>query len=101
MKNYDSDYYLLDIWDHGGGYFGACWDESSGHHLTPHDIEVAISQAEQKVRKRISIVGFDACLMGMIEVCYELKDVTEVRTKISERARVEDKVLPFTLRRVR
>jgi len=78
MKNYASTHYLLDMWDHGGGYRGVCWDESSGNHLSPHDIEVALAEAEQKGKRKIDIVGFDACLMGMIEVCYELKDVTNI-----------------------
>jgi len=26
----------------------------------------------------VNIVGFDACLMGMIEICYELKNVTDI-----------------------
>ncbi|MGB9741487.1 MAG: clostripain-related cysteine peptidase [Candidatus Bathyarchaeia archaeon] len=78
MENYASKYYLLDMWDHGGGYRGVCWDESSGKHLSPHDIETALATAEKKVSRKIDIVGFDACLMGMIEVCYELKDVANI-----------------------
>jgi hypothetical protein len=78
MKNYASNYYILDIWDHGGGYRGVCWDDSSGNHLSPHDIETTLAAVEQKFKKKIDIVGFDACLMGMIEVCYELKDVTSI-----------------------
>ncbi len=78
IKNYPAEYYLLDIWDHGGGYRGVCWDDSSGNHLSPHDIEKALTEAERKLKTKIDIVGFDACLMGMIEVCYELKDVTNI-----------------------
>jgi hypothetical protein len=71
-------YYFLDVWDHGGGYVGTCWDESSGNHLSPHDVETAIAEAEMNTGKRVQVVGFDACLMGMVEVCYELKDVTDI-----------------------
>lgn len=78
VKNYASEHYVLDIWDHGGGYRGVCWDDSSRKHLTPHDIETALAAAEQKTNKHIDIVGFDACLMGMIEISYELKDVTKI-----------------------
>ena len=76
MQNYPATYYFLDMWDHGGGYRGVCWDESSGNHLSPHDVETAVASAESI--ERVQVVGFDACLMGMVEVCYELKDVTDV-----------------------
>ena len=78
LKRYPAEHYILDLWDHGGGYRGVCWDESSGNHLSPHDIEIALAKAEQKTRTKVDVVGFDACLMGMIEVCYELKDVTNI-----------------------
>jgi hypothetical protein len=78
IKNYPAEHYLIDIWDHGGGYRGVCWDDSSGDHLSPHNIEKALADAEKKLKTKIDIVGFDACLMGMIEVCYELKDVTKI-----------------------
>lgn len=78
MKNYPATYYFLDMWDHGGGYIGVCWDASSGHHLSPHDVETAVASAESQVKKRIQVIGFDACLMGMVEVTYELKDVTDI-----------------------
>lgn len=76
--NYPATYYFLDIWDHGGGYRGACWDESSGNHLSPHNIETSLAQAESQTGTHVQVVGFDACLMGMVEVCYELKDVTDI-----------------------
>lgn len=78
IQNYPADQYFLDVWDHGGGYTGACWDESSGNHLTPHDIEIALANAETTTSSKVDIVGFDACLMSMIEVCYEMKDVTDI-----------------------
>jgi clostripain len=78
FKNYEAQHYILDLWDHGGGYRGICWDDSSGNHLSPHDVETALAESEKKYRTKIDIVGFDACLMGMIEVCYELKDVTNI-----------------------
>lgn len=78
LKKYSAEHYLLDLWDHGGGYRGVCWDESSGNHLSPHDIETALTEAEQNYQVKIDIVGFDACLMGMVEVCYELEDVANI-----------------------
>ena len=79
MQNYPAEYFFLDLWDHGGGYRGVCWDDSSGHHLSPHDVETALASAEAEVGgERVQVVGFDACLMGMVEVCYELREVTDI-----------------------
>jgi hypothetical protein len=78
IENYPADHYVLDLWDHGGGYRGVCWDESSGNHLSPHDVETALASAEAETGSKIDVVGFDACLMGMVEICYELKDVTNI-----------------------
>lgn len=78
MKTYPATRFFLDLWDHGGGYRGVCWDESSGHHLSPHDVETSVASAESNVKRRVDVVGFDACMMGMVEVCYELKEVTDV-----------------------
>lgn len=78
MKTYPATYYFLDLWDHGGGYRGVCWDESSGNHLSPHDVETAVAAAEFEAKGFVDVIGFDACLMGMVEVCYELKDVTDI-----------------------
>lgn len=78
ITNYPATNYFLDVWDHGGGISGVCWDQSSGNHLSPHDLENAIALAEFQTGEHIQIVGFDACLMGMMEVTYELKDVTNI-----------------------
>jgi hypothetical protein len=78
LKKYPADYFFLDLWNHGGGYRGVCWDESSDNHLSPHDVEMAVASAEIQTKKFVHIIGFDACLMGMIEICYELKDVTNI-----------------------
>jgi len=78
MLRYPAERYFLDLWDHGGGYRGVCWDESSGNHLSPHDIHLALSTVESRTKGYVQAVGFDACLMAMIEVAYELKDVTDV-----------------------
>jgi len=78
MNTYPATYFFLDLWDHGGGYRGVCWDESSGNHLSPHDVETAVASAESTMEERLQVVGFDACLMGMVEVTYELRDVTDI-----------------------
>ena len=47
-----------------------CEDESHGTMLSLADVKTAINGAGTKVQ----LAGFDACLMGMVEMAYEIKD---------------------------
>jgi hypothetical protein len=80
MGSYPANNYALVLWDHGGGWvYGVCSDDtSSGDSLLLPEIREAISAAESSTGKRVGLVGFDACLMGMTEVAFELKELTDV-----------------------
>ncbi len=70
-----AEHYLLVLWDHGTGYLGLCSDDTSDDYLTIRELEQAL--ADPTVQP-LDIVAFDACLMGQLEVGYELRDVTEL-----------------------
>ena len=75
-----ADRYMLILWDHGGGWYGVCWDESHqigerDDRLTIDEVGNAIAAAEETTGVKLDIIGFDACLMAMIEVAYEIKDL--------------------------
>ena len=75
-----ADRYMLILWDHGGGWYGVCWDESHqigerDDRLTIDEVGNAIAAAEETTGVKLDIIGFDACLMAMIEVAYEVKDL--------------------------
>lgn len=75
LTNYPADKTALILWDHGGGLSGVCWDEDNGDdHLTINELETALTGYY------FDFLGFDACLMGQIEVLYELKDYCEIFT---------------------
>ncbi|NMB64756.1 MAG: hypothetical protein GYA16_07795, partial [Spirochaetes bacterium] len=49
-----------------------CWDETSG------DDPLTMAEVKQAVNgKGLTLIGFDACLMGMVEVAYQLKDCAQ------------------------
>ena len=75
MNGYPASKYALVLWDHGGGWvYGVCSDDTnSGDSLLMPEVRQAISNAETSTGKRVNLVGFDACLMGMIEVAYDLR----------------------------
>jgi hypothetical protein len=93
VKAYPSAHYFLDLWDHGGGFRGCCWDDSSGAHLTPSQIAAAIASAQATTGRRIEVVGFDACLMGMAEVAHELRSVTDLL--VGSELTIEDAGWPY------
>lgn len=71
-----ADHYLLVLWDHGGGFYGACLDETSGNdRLLPGEISDVLSDVSVQP---IDMVAFDACLMGQLEVAYELRNDTNL-----------------------
>lgn len=75
FTNYDGNQYWLDIWNHGGGIDGICWDDSaSGDKLTMEEMQVAIQANINEHSRTLDIISHDACFMNMIEVAYEYKD---------------------------
>jgi len=79
ITNYPAEHYMLVLWDHGGAYQGVCWDfDNNNDALNLTEIMWAISEAEDKTGIKLDIVGFDACLMGTIEVVCSLYDFEEM-----------------------
>lgn len=66
VQAYPAEKYMVVLWDHGGGPLsGAIWDElHDDNHMTVPELAQAVSQAGVK----FELIGFDACLMGSIEI---------------------------------
>ena len=68
---------ILVIWNHGSGWEKVAEDRDS--YLTVPEIRTSIEQyREQTGDSKLTMIGFDACLMGMFEIAYELKDQAEM-----------------------
>ena len=80
IGNYPADRYFLDLWNHGGGVFGVCTDDESEEFriLRPNQVREAVSEACSETNSHIDILGFDACVMSMVEVGYEMKDTADI-----------------------
>ena len=76
FDKYPAENYLLDLWDHGAGVFGVCFDDTSGSGagLTVGEIGSAIGGATKAYDETIDILTIDACLMNTLEVAYEVRD---------------------------
>lgn len=62
--------YALVLWDHGGGWSGLCWDDTSGSNmcLTLPELRTGIADAGVV----FDAVVFNACVMATAEVAYQL-----------------------------
>ncbi|MHA1652020.1 MAG: clostripain-related cysteine peptidase [Candidatus Helarchaeota archaeon] len=78
FNNFPAQKYVLDLWDHGGGIFGICWDDSNGNDkLTFDEVDEALVEVCSAYGETIDILAMDACLMQMLEVHYELNDYVD------------------------
>ncbi len=78
QTKYPADHYVLILWSHGNGWRskrvfyanptrGITYDEQSGNHIATYQLANALGSSH------IDILGFDACLMQMLEVGYGLQ----------------------------
>ena len=58
---------------------GICWDDTTGNYLTNHNLDSALDIiCSEILGKKFDFIGFDACLMQMIEVAYIIKKYTDI-----------------------
>jgi subtilisin family serine protease len=82
VANYPAQHYALVLWNHGSGWReregsgetvkSICVDDESGDELTMTELRSALNAANLNTGKTLDIVGFDACLMQMAEVAYQV-----------------------------
>ena len=72
---YPADHNILVLWDHGGGPFGYGQDSIFGQMLSLKNIREALSSVYRpnSAKPAFDIIGFDACLMGCLEVTHALE----------------------------
>jgi hypothetical protein len=79
-EKYPADHEVLVIWDHGSGikgfskedsnflFKGISYDETNNDYLTIPELKQALDKI------KVDIIGFDACLMQMLEIVWLAKD---------------------------
>lgn len=65
---------------------GVCWDDSTGNYLTNQKLEAALNTICSTLlgNKKFNLIGFDACLMSMLEVADIIKKYAHVMTASEE-----------------
>jgi len=82
VTHYPAQKYSLILWNHGNGFKkpgnlqkDICWDDTSGGDaLTIPELAQAINQAGVS----FDLIAMDACMMGMLEVAYEIRNNTKL-----------------------
>lgn len=91
--NYPATHKMLLFTNHGGGWRenpaakksrlekigvtkAVCWDETDGDDcLYTSEIRTAVTNAMGATR--LDVIAYDACLMAMVEVAFEMKDIAD------------------------
>ncbi len=65
---------------------GICWDDTTGNYLTNQKLDQALSNIckSHLNGKKFSIIGFDACLMSMIEIGNIIKKYAHIMVSSQE-----------------
>jgi len=78
-SNYPAEKYTLIISNHGGGWEGICWDETSDNdNLDLAEMRNALGDISEFIGQPVDLIGFDACSMGTTEVAYEVHEYASV-----------------------
>ncbi len=82
VTSYPARHYALVLWNHGSGWRereesgnsvkSVCIDDQSGDELTMTELRSALDEANASTGQTLDILGFDACLMQMAEVAYQV-----------------------------
>jgi hypothetical protein len=80
IANYPAKHYALVLWNHGSGWRGEnssaiksiCVDDQANDELTMTELRSALNAANGTTGEVLDIIGFDACLMQMVEVAYQV-----------------------------
>jgi subtilisin family serine protease len=82
IANYPAQHYTLVLWNHGSGWRerdnsnaikSICIDDQADDELTMTELRSALNAANATTGEVLDIVGFDACLMQMVEVAYQIR----------------------------
>jgi len=86
VANYPADHFGLVLWDHGDGWRkklapskprkDICYDGYASMDML--ELKSALAALKQETGVTFDLVGMDACLMGMVEVAYQIKDLCKV-----------------------
>ncbi|MBL4587983.1 hypothetical protein JKY79_01420 [Candidatus Babeliales bacterium] len=86
QDNYSFTHLILNLWGHGSGIEdpelrrlrGILFDDTNDTYLNNQDLSNAVDRIASKLGKKIDILGTDACLMGAIEIGWQVKNSVDI-----------------------
>ncbi len=87
-SEYPAEHYALVLWNHGGGWYKSqkpkqklplpdkdvCYDDTDDDYLTNYEVSTALNESAI----HFDILAYDACVMGMIEVAYQIRNLANI-----------------------
>jgi hypothetical protein len=61
-----------------GGFRAVSFDSDTNHFLYNSDVQSAVEKAVTKLQRKLDIIGYDACLMSMIETIYAFRNTASL-----------------------
>ena len=77
VDNYPAYKYNIHPVNHGGGWRGMCWDESSGDHLSLPELRYVCEEFVAYTNRSVDIFSTEGCQVGMLEFAYELRNTCD------------------------
>lgn len=105
IERYRTDYYMVVLAGHGAGIREGFFLQDDERLLSsiPNAFPIPMLKAVFKSRrlkhalgdKKINILGFDACLMSMVEICYELRGIDTLQLAVASEGFTINSGWPF------
>lgn len=67
-----------------GGFRAVSFDDDTGNFLYNSDVQQSVAKLAARLNRKLDLVGYDACLMSMIETAYGFRDSTAVMVASEE-----------------
>jgi hypothetical protein len=78
FDTYPAERQLILLSNHGGGWRGLCWDDTSnGDHLDLADLKTSLGELQEYFGRKVDILATEACLVGMIEFAYAVYEYAD------------------------
>lgn len=81
LKRYPARNYIVVVWNHGAGFRSVRRDigyDDFGSSLDMPEIEDAFTRSGIGPEDKVTVLGFDACLMNMIEIANHFQDQVKI-----------------------
>jgi len=72
VEKYPAEKYLLEVWDHGGGWGPHTQDETSQSEMSVSGLASALEKSGFNPENKADLLVLNQCLMGQIDVAYAL-----------------------------